>query len=347
MERRLSAILAADMVGYSRLMEADEIGTIERHKAHRRDVIDPAFAEHNGRIVKTTGDGLLAEFPSVVEAVQCAVAIQRVMEGHEADVSENRRIRYRIGINLGDIIIDDALDVFGDGVNIAARLEQISEPGGICISGTTFDHLKAQVEVGYEALGEVRVKNIQRPIRAYKVLTASEQVGRLIEGESKPAAGSARSLVKIALVVLLTAIGGGVWWWLQPVTTEPADPSRAAYSLPDKPSIAILPFENLSGDPDQDYFADGFTEDIITNIAQSRELFVIDRNSTFTYKGQAASIKRVAEELGVRFVLEGSARRVGENMRITAQLIDTSSGAHVWAKRYDRPVESVFDVQTS
>lgn len=341
MERRLSAILAADMVGYSRLMEAEEIGTIERQKIHRRELIDPSFEKFHGRIVKEMGDGVLVEFPSAVEAVQCAVEIQRAMPERESDVPEDRKIIYRIGINLGDIIIEDE-DVFGSGVNIASRLEQLAKPGGICISGTTYDHLKAQVEAGYEALGEVHVKNIEQPVRAYRVLIGPDQVGTLIEKTQKPA--SNRTTFAIALSISLLAMLIGGWWWAQSPAIEPVNNPKVL-SLPDKPSIAILPFANLSDDMEQEYFADGFTEDLITNLAQSKEIFVTARNSAFTYKNKMVKVQAVAGDLGVRYVLEGSVRRVSSKIRITAQLIDARDGAHVWAKQYDEPIENFFDIQ--
>ena len=293
MERRLSAIFAADMVGYSRLMEADEAGTIERQKSHRRDVIDPAFEKYHGRIVKEMGDGILVEFPSVVNAVSCAMAIQQVMPERETAIAEDRRIAYRIGINLGDVVIESD-DLIGDGVNIAARLEQISEPGGICISGTAYDQIDGRF------LGEQNLKNISRPIRAYRV-SVTGQAG------------------------------------------EPA--SKPALALPDRPSIAVLPFDNMSNDPEQDYFADGMSEDIITELARFHSLFVIARNSSFSYKGQAIDVQDVAKGLGVRYILEGSIRVSGKRARITAQLIDAESRRHIWAERYDRALEDIFAVQ--
>ncbi len=343
MERRLSAILAADMVGFSRLMEADEVGTLQRQKVHRTELIDPSFEEFHGRIVKEMGDGLLVEFPSVVEAVQCAVIIQREMTIREAEVSDDRRIQYRIGINLGDIIIEDD-DIFGDGVNVAARLEQIAEPGGVCISGTAFDQLKSKVEVGYESLGDVQVKNIQQAVRAYKVLTDPDQVGILIVKEQKSLAISYR-LVAIAAALLIAIIVGGRWWWSQQPDLEPADPTKFVLKLPERPSIAVLPFTNMSNDKDQDYFSDGMTEDLITDLSQISGLFVIARNSVDTYRGKAVKIQQVGRELGVAYVLEGSVRKVGDRVRINAQLIDAETGGHLWANRYDRKLSDVFALQ--
>ena len=300
-ERRLAAIFAADMVGYSRLMEADEAGTIARQKAHRQELIDPEISGHKGRIVKTTGDGLLVEFASVVDATECAVAIQRAMTEREAEVPEGRRIQYRIGINLGDIVIDGD-DILGDGVNVAARLEGLAEPGGVCISDVVHQSVDGKLDLAYEDLGEKKVKNITKPVRAYRVRLGD-----------------------------VTGVA--------PVAAEPA------LELPDKPSIAVLAFTNMSGDPEQEYFSDGIAEDIITGLSHMKGIFVIARNSSFTYKGEAVDVTRVGRELGVRYVLEGSVRRGGERVRVTAQLIDAGTGGHVWADRYDGTLEDVFALQ--
>jgi TolB-like protein/class 3 adenylate cyclase/Flp pilus assembly protein TadD len=341
--RKLVAILAADMVGYSRLMEADETGTIERQKTHRAELIDPKITEHHGRIVKTTGDGLLVEFGSVVDAVACAVEVQRAMGEREADVPEERRIQYRIGINLGDIVIDED-DIYGDGVNIAARLQELTEPGGVSVSGTAYEHLKAKVEVGYEYLGEQQVKNIEKPVRVYRALLDPEDAGKVI--------GIRRNVLRPWIVasaaaglVVLVAAGGLVVWqpWIQ--REEPARLERMAFPLPDKPSIAVLPFSNMSDDPSQNYFADGMTEDLITDLSKVSGLFVIARNSSFSYKGQQVKVRQVAEELGVRYVLEGSVRRAGDQVRINAQLIDATTGGHLWADRYDGTLADVFVLQ--
>jgi len=343
MERRLSAIFAADMVGYSRLMEADEVGTLQRQKAHRAELINSAFEEFHGRIVKEMGDGVLVEFSSVVEAVQCAVAIQREMTVREADVSDERRIQYRIGINLGDIVIEDD-DIFGDGVNISARLEQLAEPGGICISGTTYDQLKSKIEVGYESLGEVQVKNIRQAVRAYKVLIDSDQAGRTVE-QKQPRVIVTSRVAAIVTMLVVAMIGMSGWWWVQRPGIEPVDPSKLALNLPDKPSIAVLPFDNLSNDPEQEFFSDGITEDLITDLSQVSGLFVIARNTVFTFKGQAQDIHKIGNKLGVKYVLEGSVRRSGDNLRINAQLIDVQTGGHVWAQRFDRKLADVFELQ--
>ena len=301
MERRLAAILAADVVGYTRLMGDDEAGTLERLKAHRKDFVAPKIAEHKGRIVKLMGDGLLAEFASVVDAVACAAALQDGMAERNADVPDARRITLRIGVNLGDIIVEGG-DLYGDGVNIAARLEGLAEPGGVCISAKVHDEVANKLALGYEDMGPQELKNVAGPVRVYRVTPQA--------AETAAAPGGAESL-----------------------------------RLPEKPSIAVLPFTNMSGDPEQEYFADGVSEDLITALSKIRWFFVIARNSTFTYKGQAVEVTQVAKELGVRYVLEGSVRKAGNRVRITAQLVDAPTGRHVWAERYDREIEDIFDLQ--
>src|SRR5438105_2178782 len=297
-DRRLAAILAADVVGYSRLMEADEAGTARVLREHRA-AADPLVAEHGGRIVKTTGDGVLIEFPSVVGAVQCAVALQNLMAERNAGVPGERRMDWRVGIHLGDILIEGE-DILGEGVNLAARLEGIAEPGGICISEDAFRQVRGKIETEFLDGGEQALKNIARPVRIYRAQLASA-----------------------------------------PVSSVPA----AALPLPDKPSIAVLPFQNMSGDPEQEYFVDGMVEEIITALSRIRWLFVIARNSSFTYKGQAFDVKQVGHELGVRYVLEGSVRKGGNQVRITGQLIDALTGAHLWADRFDGSLEDVFELQ--
>ncbi len=341
-QRRLAAIFAADMVGYSRLMEADERGTIARQKSHRTELIDPKIAEHHGRIVKLMGDGMLVEFASVVDAVECAIEVQRAMAERESGVPEDRRIQYRIGINLGDIIIDGD-DILGDGVNVAARLQELAEPGGIYVSGTAYDQLKQTVEAGYEYLGERQVKNIERPVRVYRVLLDPKEAGKTIEAKRK----FRRPLIAAAaagLVIVIAAGGLAVWQpWVQQVA--PARPDRMALELPDKPSVAVLPFDNLSGDPEQEYLADGLAENIITALSKIEEMFVIAQSSTFTYKGKPVKVQQVAEELGVRFVLEGSVQKAAERVRITVQLVDAITGRHIWAEQYDRGLEDFFAIQ--
>jgi adenylate cyclase len=320
--RRLAAILAADVAGYSRLMGADEEGTLERLKALRREVVDPKIAEHHGRIVKTTGDGLLVEFASVVDAVRCAVAVQQAMPERNTGVAEDNRIELRIGINLGDMIVEGD-DLYGDGVNIAARIEALADAGGVFVSNTVHDHVRDRLPFLFEDLGERQVKNIARPVRVYRVrdaLThpAANAPGSPLSGIAGEGAGRRR---------------------------REAGEGSSALPLPDKPSIAVLPFANMSGDPEQEYFADGMVEEIITALSRIRWLFVIARNSSFTYKGQAVDVKRVGRELGVRYVLEGSVRKGGGRVRITAQLIDPQNGAHLWADRFDGQIEDVFDLQ--
>ena len=311
-ERRLAAILAADVAGYSRLMGRDEAGTLARLKALRRELIDPMVAEHKGRIVKTTGDGLLIEFPSVVEAVACAITVQSGMGSRNAATPEDRRIEFRVGINSGDIIVEDG-DIHGDGVNIAARLEGVAEPGGICVPAIVHDQVRDRLDCVFEDLGEQSLKNIVRPVRVYRI---GPEIG---PRASRPLSG-------------VDATGTAA---VQPATLP----------LPDKPSIAVLPFQNMSGDPEQEYFVDGMVEEIITALSRIRWLFVIARNSTFTYKGRPIEVKEIGRELGVRYILEGSVRKGGSRVRITAQLIDAETGAHLWADRFDGLIEDVFELQ--
>jgi adenylate cyclase len=301
-ERRLTTIMSADVVGYSRLMAADEAGTFAQLKTHRREVIEPKATEHHGRVVKLTGDGTLMEFTSVVDAVSFAVEVQQAMVERNASVPEDLQIKYRIGINLGEIIVDGE-DIYGDGVNIAARLEGLAAPGGIYISGKVYEEVRNKLSIAFEDLGEQEVKNIPEPVRVY----------RWTDAAADPTPGMA-----------------GV---------------EAAPPLPDKPSIAVLPFTNMSGDPEQEYLSDGISEDIITALSKISKLFVVARNSTFTYKGRAVDIKQVGREQGVRYVLEGSVRRSGDQLRITAQLVDATLGDHVWAQHYDRVVQDVFALQ--
>jgi adenylate cyclase len=326
MERRLTAILAADVVGYSRLMGEDEVGTLARLKACRRELVDPAIEQFHGRIVKLMGDGALVEFASVVDAVQCAADIQRRMPVHQRDVADARRIRFRVGVNLGDIIVDGD-DIYGNGVNIAARLESESEPGGICISGTAFDHALHKTDVGFASLGEQRLKNIADPVRVYRVLLDPKDAGKVVAAPRRRVPW----MVLAGATALLLALVAFVGTWRQ--------------SAPTRPSVAILPFANLSGDPSQDYFADGITEDLITDLAKLSGLDVIARNSAFAYKGKQLGLEAIARELDVRFVVEGSVRRNGDDIRINAQLVDTATGDHLWADRFDRKASEVFAVQ--
>ncbi len=297
-ERKLSAILAADVAGYSRLMGVDEEGTLSRLTAHRREVIDPFILRNRGRVVKTTGDGLLAEFTSVVDAVRCAIEVQTEMASRSSSEAEDRRIAFRIGINVGDVVEQDG-DIFGDGVNIAARLEGLADAGGICVSARVQEDAAGKVDTAFEDMGEQALKNIARPVRAFRLRLA-----------------------------------------------QSVEPRGAAQPTPaGKPSIAVLPFHNMSGDADQEYFGDGIAEEIITALSKLKGFFVIARNSTFAYKGKAPDIRQIARELGVRYVLEGSVRKAGERLRVTGQLIDAITGNHIWAERYDRPATDIFALQ--
>src|SRR5438874_1150733 len=302
MERRLTAILAADVVGYSRLMGANETGTLAALKALQTDFIDGKIAEHQGRTVKLTGDGMLVEFPSVVSAVACAADVQRGMRDRNAGVPQERRIEFRIGVNLGDVIVEGG-DIFGAGVNVAARLESIAKPGGITISGSVRDHVGNRLDLAFEDMGEQALKNIERPIHVYGV------------AQNKPAARD----------------------------TEDAVPAQREQL--ERPSIAVLPFNNMSGDPEQEYFSDGITEDIITDLSKVSGLFVVARNTAFTYKGKPVKVQQVGQELGVAFILEGSVRKAGSRVRVTGQLISSRDGGHVWADRYDRDLTDIFAIQ--
>ena len=326
-ERRLAAILAADVAGYSRLMGQDEVGTLARLNALRRELIDPEVADHKGRIVKTTGDGLLIEFLSVVEAVACALAVQQGMAERNAGIAQDQRIELRIGINAGDVIVEDG-DIHGDGVNIAARLEGLAEPGAICVSAIVQSQVEGRLDCDFADQGEQGLKNIARPVRVYRVRSGRDTLTRLTP--AMPALGTlSRSAGEGGPLRARDGVGEG----------------GAALALPDKPSIAVLPFQNMSGDPEQDYFADGMVEEIITALSRIRWLFVIARNSSFTYKGQAVDLKRVGRELGVRYVLEGSVRKSGGRVRITGQLIEAESGTHLWADRFEGSLADVFDLQ--
>ena len=296
-ERRLTAILAADIAGYNRLMGADEEATLAQMKTHRSALVDPKIEEHRGRIVKTTGDGLLVEFASVVDAVRCAVDVQRGMVARNAEIANDRRIEYRMGVNVGDIIIDGG-DIFGDGVNVAARLEGLAKPGGICVSARVQEDVRGKLDVAFADEGELQLKNIARPVRVYRVQFS-----------------------------------------------VPASATRTALPIPDKPSIAVMPFDSLSADADQAYLADGIVEAITAELSRIRSFFVIARNSAFTYKGRATNVRDIGRELGVAYLPEGSVQRAGNRLRITVQLIETEGGAHVWSARYDGTLDDIFDLQ--
>ena len=341
-KRKLRAILSADVQGYSRLMGDDEVATVKTITEYR-EVMTGLIKYHHGSVVDAKGDNVLAEFPSVVDAIQCAVEIQKELKNKNGDLPEHRKMEFRIGVNLGDVIEKDET-IYGDGVNIAARLESLADGGGICISGTAFDQVVKKVPLGYEYLGEQTVKNIKTPIRAYKVLVEPEAVGKVI-GENRRLKMWHWTAI-FALAVLIIVTGALTLWefYVQP-DVAPASIEKMAYPLPDKPSIAVLPFVNMSDDPKQEYFSDGITEDLITDLSKISGLFVIARNSTFTYKGKPVRIRQVAEELGVRYVLEGSVRKAYAKVRINAQLIDATTGNHLWAERYDGKMDDVFELQ--
>lgn len=337
-QRRLAAIIAADVAGYSRLVAADEEGTIEALRTLRRTIIDPAIYEHGGRIANTAGDSLLLEFPSVVEATRFALGIQDDLAAQNADVPKHRRIEFRVGINVGDVIAEGN-DLLGDGVNVAARLEALADPGGICFSRAARDQVRDRLELSLEDLGDVEVKNISRPVRVFRVLR---------DGSSQRTAAKAHRLgptISALIILLATLVGASGWLLLQGPDFEPANPAKFAFALPQKPSIAVLPLANLTGDDSQDYIGDSITENIIAVLSTSPDLFVIARNSSFAYKGKEATVQEVAQRFGVRYVLDGSIQRTGEKLRVTAQLVDAVEGLNIWAERYDRHLIDLFDVQ--
>ncbi len=344
-KRKLTAILSADVAGYSRLMAEDETATVKTLETYR-EVMSTLIMRHRGRVIDSPGDNLLAEFTSVVDAVQCAVAVQKEFQARNAELPENRRMKFRIGINLGDVIEEEDR-IYGDGVNIAARLESLADPGGICISKTAFDQIETKLPLGYRYIGEQTVKNIAKAVGAYKVLMESRIIVEQKEEQIKRISFWPRkSVFAGAVVVLLFIIGAAVWnFYGRTPKIEPASKEKMAFPLPEKPSIAVLAFDNMSGDPKQEYFSDGITEEIITALSSVPELFVIARNSAFTYKGKPVMVKQVAEELGVNYVLEGSVRKSGDTVRITAQLIDALTGRHLWAESYDRKLEDIFALQ--
>jgi len=394
-KRKLAAILSADVKGYSRLMGEDEKGTVRTLNAHK-EVMTSLIQHHHGRVVDAPGDNVLADFASVVDAVECAAEIQKELKTRNAELPETRRMEFRIGVNLGDVI-EDGEQILGDGVNIAARLESLSEAGGICISGTAFDQVRNKLELGYEYLGEQTVKNITLPVRVYKVLIDPEAAGKVISEKKAKTRQWQRAVIGLVVVLVVVIAAIVIWKFYTPSAPQPevtskekvvapqperaqaalppsaeptpkekvtppspekvsktiipshsidrADPKKMALPLPDKPSIAVLPFANMSEDPKQEYFSDGITENIITGLSKIPRLFVIARNSTFIYKGKGVKVQQVAEELGVRYVLEGSVQRSENRIRITAQLIDAITGNHLWAERYDRDLKDIFAVQ--
>ena len=328
--RKLAAILSADVVGYSRLMAANEAATVETLKSYR-DIIARLVARRGGRVVNAPGDALLAEFPSAVEAVQAAVEIQKSLEGHNIELEPDRRMQFRIGVNLGDVIEEADGTIYGDGVNIAARMEALAEGGGICISSTVYDAVEGKLSFGFDFLGEQQVKNIAKPVRVYRVRAEPRPISRR---SALPKIGWKQLGMLAAALLLIIAAG---FWGMKGWNSGP--------SLPDKPSIAVLPFDNIGDDPKWERFADGITEDIITDLSHSKDLIVIARNSTEVYKGKPIDIRQIGRDLGVKYVLEGSIQSMGERIRVTAQLIEAASGSHVWSERYDRPVDDLFAVQ--
>ena len=326
MERRLTAILSGDVVAYSRLMGEDEAGTLAALKAHLKELIEPRIAAHQGRVVKLMGDGILAEFPSVVEAVECAVQIQRGMAERNAATPEDRRIEFRLGINLGDVIVDGD-DIHGDGVNLAARLQELAEPGGVYVSAVVHDQTRTKLDLDFQDLGAHAVKNMADPVRVYRVNLG----GVAIKGVARTARPRRWRAPAAAVIAVVAVIAG---WEIYRNLFPPAAQDSA---VPSAPSIAVLPFDNMSGDPEQVYFSDGITEDLITELSRVSGLLVIARNSAFTYKGRAVKVQQVAQELGVRYVLEGSVRKAGSRIRINAQLIDAGNGFHLWGGGALRP----------
>ncbi len=344
MERRLAAILAADVVGYSRLIRGDEAGVLAELKNHREQLIEPKVAAYRGRIVKLMGDGLLIEFPSAVEAVRCAVEIQQMIGQLNVDIPEEKRIAYRVGINIGDIVVERH-DIFGDGVNLAARLEGLAEPNGICLARNVFNEVKDKLDLTIEDMGEHDVKNIDEPLAVYRVVLDDKAAALSTPAARRSARQRDRRWIVASAVGFALAIGGVLWWQPWEPNVEPAQVEKVVQPLPEKLSIAVLPFENMSADPEQEYLADGMTEDLITDLARISGLLVIARNSTFVYKGRSVDVREVAEQLNVHFVVEGSVRKAGGRIRINAQLIDAETGTHVWADRYDRELTDVFDLQ--
>lgn len=345
MERRLAAVLCYDVVGYSRAMGVDEAGTLNLVKLHRREVIVPSATQHGGRTIKLMGDGALMEFASVVDAVIFAVSMQCTMAGRNAAQPEERRLIYRVGLNVGDVIVDGD-DIYGDGVNVAARLEGLAEPGGICVRRNVRNQIRGKLDLDFKDLGEIKIKNIDRPVRAFH-LVMNEKAATLaaVPAEARRKLHSPWRPIAAGVAAALLLMAGMGWWQPWASGIEPVAPEAMALTLPDKPSIAVLPFDSMSAESDQRYFADGITEDLITDLSQNPELFVIARNTSFSYRGDAVKIHDVAKELGVRYVLEGSVRRSGDDLRINAQLIDATTGGHLWAERYDGTMGDIFALQ--
>ena len=344
-KRKLTAILSADVVEYSRMMRDDEDATI-RTLTNYRSAMSNLIQKFRGHVVDTIGDNLLAEFTSVVDAVNCAVEIQRELAERNAEFSEERKMKFRIGVNLGDVVEEEGR-IYGDGVNIAARMESLAVAGGICISGSVYDSVESRLGLEYEFLGEQEVKNIDRPVRTYRVLSfPGAAAHRVVQAREVVGKKWRMSAITAGAVLVLVAAGAIIWnSYLRPVSVEKASIEKMAYPLPDKPSIAVLPFVNMSGDPEQEYFSDGFTEDLITTLSKIPDLFIISRQSTFTYKGKPVKVNKVAEDLGVRYVLEGSIQKSDDKVRVTAQLIDAIKGNHLWSERYDRELKDLFELK--
>jgi adenylate cyclase len=352
-DRKLAAIVAADVAGYSRLMAADEEGTLARLKGHRAALIDPKIAEHGGRIIKTTGDGMLVEFASVVDALRCLVEIQRGMLERNADIPAEKRIDFRVGINVGDVIVD-CDDIYGDGVNVAARLESLAEPGGILVAGVVRDQVRDKLSFSFDDLGDQSVKNIPRSVRAYRVRLNDDGPPPLPKRAARVGMGGRRIAAIVAAALLLTVVAGGGAWYSAGGLKSAATVAQQSIALPTLPepgkplphlSIVVLPFANLSGDATQDYFADGVTESLTTDLSRISGSFVIARNTAFTFKGKNVDAKEIGKQLGVRYVLEGSVQRGSTHVRVNAQLIDSESGGHLWADRFDKPLGDLFVLQ--
>ena len=330
--RHLAAILAADAAGYTRLMNEDEDDTLAALRTWRRDIAEPRIRDYRGRIVKSTGDGFLAEFASVVDAVRCAVEMQRAMAAQNANVPAERRVEFRIGINLGDIVAEDH-DIYGDGVNVAARLEALADPAGICISRVVRDQIRDKLPYRFEDRGEQQVKNVARPVRVYAMTPAAIAATEPATAPAR-AGGGGRRFAVVAAAIVIAVAGAGWWGWSNPRPAAVLQPPPAQGTAP-RLSIMVLPFENLSHDPDQEYFADGITEDLTTDLSRIAGSFVIARNTAFTYKGKSVDVRQVGHDLGVRYMLEGSVRRLGDQVQVNVQLIDAQSGAYVWADRFE------------
>jgi len=344
-KRKLTAVFSADVAGYSRLMGENEAATVKTLESYKQ-IMFSLIKQHRGRVIDSPGDNLLAEFASVVDAVQCGVAVQKELQARNAELPENRKMQFRIGINLGDVI-EEQERIYGDGVNIAARLESCADPGGICVSKTAFDHIETKLPLGYEYLGEKEVKNIAKPVGAYRVLMEPRVTVAGVKERKPPVPARRRKGVLAgAVAVLILIIGVAVWnfYWRAP-KIEPASKEKMAYPLPDKPSIVVLPFINMSDDKEQEYFADGLAEEIINGLTKVEHVFVIARHSSFTYKGKSVKVKQVAEEMGVRYVLEGSVRKTGEKVRITTQLVDALTGRYIFSESYDRNFKDILSVQ--